>query len=86
MQRYALINNQNIVENIVSWDGVSRWTPPENMTCLNVEGIQCDIGSTYNGSIFIAPERTVIAPPVSPTKEELLAQLQALTKQIQTLE
>jgi hypothetical protein len=86
MQRYALINNENIVENIVSWDGVSEWTPSENMTCLNVEGIQCDIGSTYNGSIFIAPERTVIAQPTEPTREELLAQLNALSAQIQALE
>lgn len=85
MQRYALINSENIVDNIVLWDGGDSWQPPENMTCLNVEGIQCDIGSTYNGSIFIAPERTVIAQPTEPTKEELLAQLQTLTQQIQSL-
>lgn len=85
MQRYALINNQNIVENIVSWDGVSSWTPPENMICLNVEGIQCDIGSTYNGSTFITPKRVVVVPTPEPTKEELLAQLQTLTQQIQSL-
>ena len=88
MQRYALINSENIVENIVSWDGVSGWTPPENMTCFNVEGIQCDIGSTYNGSIFIAPEQIVVepTPAPAPTKEELLAQLNALSAQIQALE
>lgn len=85
MNKYALINSENIVDNIVLWDGGDSWQPPENMTCLNVEGIQCDIGSTYNGSIFIAPERTVIAQPTEPTKEELLAQLQTLTQQIQSL-
>jgi len=56
MQNYALINNQNIVENVVSWDGLSEWTPPENMTCVNIENLECGIGCTYNGSIFIKPE------------------------------
>lgn len=94
MQRYALINNQSIVENIVSWDGVSEWTPPENMTCVNVENIFCDIGWTYNGSVFTAPEIVVVEPmlePVvvattpEPTREELIAQLNALSAQIQAI-
>lgn len=58
MQRYALINNENIVENIVSWDGVSEWTPPENTTCFNVEDIECEIGSSYDGTAFTPPTRT----------------------------
>lgn len=85
MQRYALINNQNIIDNIVSWDGESNWTPPENMTCVNVENIFCDIGWTYNGSVFTAPEVVVVAPVLEPTREELLAQLNALSAQIQAL-
>jgi hypothetical protein len=64
MQRYALINSENIVENIVSWDGVSEWTPPENMTCINVESIQCDIGSSYDGTVFTPPARL---EPTQPT-------------------
>jgi hypothetical protein len=57
------------------------------MTCINVEGIECDIGDTYNGSIFIAPERIVITPTSTPepTREELLAQLNTLSAQIQAL-
>jgi hypothetical protein len=85
MQRYALINSQNIVENIVSWDGVSEWTPPENMICLNVENISCDIGSTYNGSIFIKPKPVELEPISQPTKEELIAQINALSAQINAL-
>lgn len=85
MQRYALINSENIVENIASWDGQAEWTPPENMICLNVENIQCDIGWTYNGSTFIAPERIVVTPTPEPTREELLAQFNALSAQIQAL-
>ena len=85
MQSYALINNQNIVENVVVWDGASNWVPPENTTCVNIENLECGIGWTYNGSTFIKPEPVVVAPVSEPTREELLAQLQALTQQIQSL-
>lgn len=90
MYKYALINNQNIVQNVISWDGESNWTPPENMTCLNVENIECGIGWAYDGSVFTEPvvvARTPEPTPevISPTREELLAQLNALSAQIQSL-
>lgn len=73
---------------MISWDGQTEWTPPENMTCINVENILCRIGWIYDGSEFTAPEVIVVTPepePTPPTKEELLAQLTALSAQIQTL-
>lgn len=90
MNKYALINNQNIVDNIVIWDGSDSWQPPQTMTCINVENIECDIGWIYDGSVFTAPEVVEVTPeptpePTPPTKEELLAQLQTLTQQIQSL-
>lgn len=87
MNKYALINNQNIVDNIVLWDGSDSWQPPQTMICINVENIECSIGWTYDGSVFTAPEVVEVTPePVlEPTKEELLAQLQTLTQQIQSL-
>lgn len=94
MNKYALINNQNIVDNIVLWDGSDSWQPPQTMTCINVENIECSIGWVYDGSAFTAPEVVVVIPeptpeptpePIPPTKEELLAQLNALSAQIQSL-
>lgn len=90
MYKYALINNQNIVQNVVSWDGESNWTPPEDMTCVNVENIECGIGWSYNDSVFTEPvavARTLEQVPetIAPTIEELLAQLNALSEQIQSL-
>jgi hypothetical protein len=91
MYKYALINNQNIVQNVVSWDGESNWTPPADMTCLNVENIECGIGWTFDGSTFSEPRIVVLTPELivvqqlAPTKEELIAQLQALTQQVQSL-
>ena len=100
MNKYALINNQNIVDNIVIWDGSDSWQPPQTMTCINVENIECGIGWTYDGSVFTAPEVIEVTPevievtpevievtpePIPPTKEELLVQLNALSAQIQSL-
>lgn len=90
MYKHALINNQNIVDNIVVWDGGDSWQPPQTMTCINVEDIECGIGWAYDGSAFTAPEIVVVTPEVisettPPTREELLAQLNALSAQIQAL-
>jgi hypothetical protein len=74
----------------VLWDGGDSWQPPENMTCINVESIDCSIGWVYDGSVFTEPEVIEVIPEVTPevtppTKEELLAQLNALSTQIQSL-
>lgn len=90
MNKYALINNQNIVDNIVVWDGGDSWQPPQTMTCINVENIECNLGWVYDGSAFTAPVVVEATPeptpePTPPTREELLAQLNALSAQIQAL-
>jgi hypothetical protein len=74
----------------VLWDGSNSWQPPENMTCINVENIECNLGWVYDGSTFTEPEVVVVIPeptpePIPPTKEELLSQLNALSEQIQAL-
>ena len=91
MKKYALIDNQNIVRNIVLWDGETEWTPPDGLQPLDVENIKCDMGWVYDGSAFTAPEVVVVTPEPTPepaptpTKEELLAQLQTLSEQIQAI-
>jgi len=61
--RYALINNQNIIDNIISWDGETEWTPPENMTVINVDGVDCGIGWTYDGTVFTPPAKLELTQP-----------------------
>ncbi len=57
MKKYALINLENKVVNIIVWDGSSLYSPPENTQMIEVaDGIFIDIGFIYNGTNFIAPE------------------------------
>lgn len=51
-----------------------------------VEATEGSIGWLYDGQTFTDPNPPVaVEPPPAPTKEELLAQLQALQAQIQSL-
>jgi hypothetical protein len=77
--RYAIIENE-IVTNVVVAD----------VEIANANGwVECPVASpgwTYANGIFTEP--VVIQPtaPAAPTKEELLAELQALTAKINALE
>lgn len=54
-----------------------------------VEATEGSIGWLYDGQTFTDPNPPVVVvveAPVAPTKEQLLAQLNALTAQIQALE
>lgn len=42
---YALVNSENIVVNIILWDGVSQWTPPPELIAVQSNTLQ--IGDTY---------------------------------------
>lgn len=55
MKRFALVNSQNVVENIVIWDGSTTWTPPKNMQLIDVENVICGIGWTYLSGVFVEP-------------------------------
>lgn len=77
--RYAIIENEKVI-NVVVADA--------ELAAQNgwVECPQAGPGWTYVNGQFVEPEPVVVTPPPAPTKEELLAQLQALTAQINALE
>ena len=64
MKRYAIVDSNNKVDNIVIWDEASQWSPPEGMSMVKAEDMLCDLGWTYNGESFTAPpeEPTEAAP------------------------
>jgi hypothetical protein len=58
MNRHAIVVG-GVVENVIIWDGVAEWNPPDGATviALNVDEA-CDIGWTYDAKLtprFNAP-------------------------------
>ncbi|MCP1440491.1 hypothetical protein J3D56_003927 [Erwinia persicina] len=57
MDNYALINNYGVVENIIVWDGESKWNPPDNSIVARIDnGVFVDIGYTYQKGAFAPPK------------------------------
>ena len=77
--RYAIIEN-NLVTNVVV---ASAEIASEHgwIACPNAGP-----GWKYVNGQFVEPDPVVVTPPPTPTKEQLLAQLQTLQAQIQALE
>lgn len=68
MGYYALVKEDNTVEDIIVWDGVSNWSAPNGITLVDVTGIEVGTKHTYN------PEtKTFIEPPQDITPESNLA-------------
>lgn len=78
MKRFALVNNQNVVENIILWDGTSAWAPPENMQLIDAEGVTCSLGWTYEAGVFVKPpEPEVVEPVIQTTAEPVIEPVSA---------
>jgi len=80
MPNYAVIENGKVVNLCVAEPSDIK---PTNWVLCESGGIDWD----YDGTNFVdnRPAPEVVTPP-APTKEELLAQLNALSAQIQALE
>ena len=77
--RYAIIEN-GLVANVVVADAEFA-TQNGWIACPDAGP-----GWKYDGTTFTEPDPIVIEPAPAPTKEQLLAQLNALSAQIQALE
>jgi len=67
MKRYAIINSDNVVENVVLWDEVSQWSPPEGRSMIKVEDVVCGIGWVYDNGNFTDPTPQLEEPPTTDT-------------------
>lgn len=54
MKKIAMIKN-NIVENVVRWDGVSHWVPGDEWTLVDVTDAQYPIGVDYLYNPMLEP-------------------------------
>lgn len=56
MDIYAVINSANTVINVVVWDGLPPWAPPQNCIAVVIpKGSSAGIGWSYIDGEFIAP-------------------------------
>lgn len=46
--RYAIVDENNIVINVIKWDGVSEYNPGEGKTVVKAEYV--NIGDQYNSN------------------------------------
>ena len=59
---YAIINSANLVINVIVWDGLPSWTPPDGCIAVVIpEGSNAGIGWTYVDGEFIAPLEPEVA-------------------------
>ena len=57
--RYAIVDDlTKIVLNLISWDGVTPFTPPDGTSLVNVTDVPCNIGwiEQPDGSFAPPPE------------------------------
>jgi hypothetical protein len=57
--KYAIIDDATkVVLNIIIWDGVTPYTPPQGTSLVNVDGVPCDIGwiQQPDGTFTPSPE------------------------------
>jgi hypothetical protein len=97
MYTYAVINTNNIIENIISWDGVTEYAVPNGFQLVQItDDIKhhtdtrhaVTLGDSYIDGKFVARTPVVInAQPIvtQPTLEELQAQLLTITQQLAAL-
>lgn len=76
-KRYAYINTKSlVVENVIEWDGITPYVPPEHVVLLMSDTVQ--IGHLYDpdSKTFTVPQ-----PPAAvekpPTDEERITALEA---------
>lgn len=59
MTTYAIVEN-GLVTNIIVWDGIASFTPPNGSTLVKVpDGTYTGPGATYSNGIFGPPPQTL---------------------------
>lgn len=61
-ESYAVVNSDGLIINIVVWDGVTEWEPPEGTTAVKCGESICAIGGRYEDGIFYRPPHPDVPP------------------------
>jgi len=54
---YAVLNSDSLVVNVVVFNGIDAWNPPEGCTCVEIpKDSGAGIGWSYVDGEFVSPE------------------------------
>lgn len=54
-ENYAVVNSEGLIINIVVWDGITDWAPPESTQAIRCGDNICGIGGNYQDGVFTLP-------------------------------
>ena len=54
MARYALLDAEGVVENVIEWDGVSDWSAPDGLTVLEADE-RVSVGWALQAGAWVGP-------------------------------
>lgn len=74
VQTYAVVDGSGNVLNLVQWDGLADWAPPEGCTA-QLAGAGAAIGGTFSNGAFTPPAAP--APPAPTPAQQLTTVLAA---------
>lgn len=60
---YAVIDGDGNIVNVIVWDGVTEWEPPEGTQAVRCGENRCSIGGRYEDGVFYDLSRPE-APPI----------------------
>ena len=80
--RWAIVDGNGEIQNIIAYDGISAYAPPNGFTLQQVND-WLGIGSGINDTQ--PPTPPAPPPPIAPTLTQLQAQLTAIQAQINPL-
>jgi hypothetical protein len=85
MARYALVRD-GMVENVISWDGISPWEPPSGFELVLDEHGEAEPEGRFNGRIFLARIKPTEPPPEKTVGERFVELEAKLTERAAVLE
>lgn len=65
--RYAIVNSDNIVVNVIELDAIGNWLPPEGHSLVAGSG---NIGDSWDGTQFMAPIQSPVETTLTAVKAE----------------
>ena len=71
--RYALVDKDGKIVNVVCWDGQTDWQPPEGLTAIRDKAGEAEPEGTFDGVAF----RKRVKPPAPEIPPNSLLALQA---------